>query len=83
MKMWPSDMLLTEKMVEDEDVDMATAPTTSPAPRKTHFLKELCAAKMAAFMPFHSTLQSECLTMSMETRGQFCGLVLTILHREI
>ena len=35
--MLPSDMLLTGKMVEDEDFDMATAPATSPAPRKNPF----------------------------------------------
>ncbi len=35
--MLPSGTLLTGKMVEDEDFDMATAPATSPAPRKNPF----------------------------------------------
>ena len=55
--MLPSDTLLTEKMVKDEDFDMATAPATSPAPRKIYFFEELCAAKMPALVPYHSTLQ--------------------------
>ena len=67
----PSDTLLTERILEDEEFDMVTASATLPAPRNIRFLEELCAAKIADFVTFHSTLQSEGLGMSMEISGCF------------
>ncbi len=50
-----SDTLLTGRMLEDEQFNMVTASDATPAKAKIHFVEELCAAKMAAFVQFHLT----------------------------
>ena len=50
--MVPSDALLTGRMIEDEEFDMVTASDIL-LQEEICILKELSAAKMAAFVPFH------------------------------
>ena len=57
--MLPSGTLLTGRMLQDEEFDMVTASTTSPAPRKNLLSQGIVCWKDGCFVPFHSMLQSE------------------------